>query len=1339
MAVGAVSSAKTVTLTLRSAGVALAPTATSEFTILPGGTCSAQQTYAAGDTCTLAVGFAPQAPGTVSGQVSLPGANGRTLATARLIGTGVGSSAAFTPGVVSTVAIASAGPHSFTALTTSASGVAYLADRSTGQILQVDPVSGTTSVVATGLPASDPVASLAADVDGTVYLLSASGSISRVDPGTTAVTAIAPLPTTAGASAPASAITVDAQGRLIAAFGTALERLDNGVWTALAANAACTDPTATCGDGQTLVHAQFGSVTALASDAAGDLYIVDAASSRIRRVDASTGILSTVAGTGTACAHTPCGDGAAANTAALGTLSGITVDALGDLTFAEAASGLRRIDASTGTTHSVLATSETRFRSGTVSPAALRDGSVLLLTSADASTVAEFSAASSTLTFAQTPVGQTSSDSVQTVTLTNRGNAPLTLATPAAGTNPSTTADFPLGDAQTCPQLSASSAAQSLAPGAACTLQVKFKPTTSGNISSRVVLTESASAAASTSSAAAPAAQITHAIAVQGAAGAAPGTAPASIALVSLPTGPVYGQPVSLNVSVYDATHTGPTPTGTLTFTEGSTTLGTATLSGGNGNYTVVHPSTGSHTYAVSYSGDSYYAASTQNTTIDVTVARAASVYTASLPTYEYGQDIRATYVLSGQYSGTGIALPSGVVTYTLFDSNGNVVVTGTSNSADRVNSIDENAPLGMLHGGTYKLQLSYPGDTNFLPLQQDLQVVVQPAPQIIVNFGQLPSPVNYGVPPIPLIGTAVSTVTNPATQTGLPVVFSVLSGPGTIVNNQLVVTGVGTIVVAANQPGNSDYAPAPQLTQTVISVRPVAKLVWNTPAPINVGTPLGKNQLNAVALDPNGQPLAGTYTYMPTAGTVLPVGPATLTVTFVPTDTDHYGNVTVTASVVLTVRDLTTSTITFAGGTTTYGTGLGSALNATATSNGAAIPGTFVYTTNGTTLSATSSLPVGTYTVLATFTPTDGNTYRAGSATATITVNPATVTVTFAGGSVTSGNALGATLNATATANGAAVPGTLVYTTGGTAITAGTVLPAGTYPVVASFTPSDATNYRGGSATATITVTRGTSSTTLTSSATPVLLNTAVTFTAHVTGGSPAPSGTVQFTSGSSVLGSAPVDATGSATFSLNTLPAGSQTITAVYSGDANYTGSSATVTEVVADFTLAVAANTSGTQSVLRGSVGTYHFTVSPTVAATLVGPVSFTLTGLPAGATYTLTPSTVASGSGATNVTLAVTVPALKSQVERSPLQRGSSVVAVALLLLPFTRRLRQGFLRTRAAGLLATVIFATAVLLSTTGCGAGIGYYDGSGQTTSTLTLTANSGSLSHAATVTLEVQ
>jgi subtilase family serine protease len=61
-----------------------------------------------------------------------------------------------------------------------------------------------------------------------------------------------------------------------------------------------------------------------------------------------------------------------------------------------------------------------------------------------------------------------------------------------------------------------------------------------------------------------------------------------------------------------------------------------------------------------------------------------------------------------------------------------------------------------------------------------------------------------------------------------IPVEFSVLSGPGRLSGSTLALTGLGTVVVAANQPGNSQWLPAPQVTVSIAVDKAVLKVAAN-------------------------------------------------------------------------------------------------------------------------------------------------------------------------------------------------------------------------------------------------------------------------------------------------------------------------------------------------------------------------------------------------------------------------------------------------------------------------------------------------------------------------------
>ena len=141
---------------------------------------------------------------------------------------------------------------------------------------------------------------------------------------------------------------------------------------------------------------------------------------------------------------------------------------------------------------------------------------------------------------------------------------------------------------------------------------------------------------------------------------------------------------------------------------------------------------------------------------------------------------------------------------------------------------------------------------------------------------------------------------------------------------------------------------------------------------------------------------------------------------------------------------------------------------------------------------------------------------------------------------------------------------------------------------------------------------------TALSSSPNPSVVGQTVNFTAAVKAaqGSTVPTGTVTFRDGSVTLGTAALSAGGAAAFNTAVLAAGTHPITAAYGGDANFSPSSATVTQTVTAI---------GTATMLTASpnpAGTVQtVTLTATVAPAAAGvPVSGTLPfldgGLPIG---------------------------------------------------------------------------------------------------------------------------
>lgn len=108
------------------------------------------------------------------------------------------------------------------------------------------------------------------------------------------------------------------------------------------------------GDGGPATEALLNFPTAVAVDAQGHLYIADTMNHRVRRVDAKTGIIATIAGTGQARFS---GDGGPADRAALNEPAALAIDAQGQLYIADQSNNrVRAVDLKTGVIRTVAGT-----------------------------------------------------------------------------------------------------------------------------------------------------------------------------------------------------------------------------------------------------------------------------------------------------------------------------------------------------------------------------------------------------------------------------------------------------------------------------------------------------------------------------------------------------------------------------------------------------------------------------------------------------------------------------------------------------------------------------------------------------------------------------------------------------------------------------------------------------------------------------------------------------------------------------------------------------------------------------------------------------------------------
>jgi hypothetical protein len=155
-------------------------------------------------------------------------------------------------------------------------------------------------------------------------------------------------------------------------------------------------------------------------------------------------------------------------------------------------------------------------------------------------------------------------------------------------------------------------------------------------------------------------------------------------------------------------------------------------------------------------------------------------------------------------------------------------------------------------------------------------------------------------------------------------------------------------------------------------------------------------------------------------------------------------------------------------------------------------------------------------------------------------------------------------------------------------------------------------------------------------------------------------------------------------------------------------------------------------------------FTFTVSPvSPATTFPAAIDLTAMGLPKGATYTLSPATIASGAGSTTVTLSVITPITTLSRNLPPPGRALDkwpLMAVALLLLPLAGRFRRAGRRlSRMLSLLLLAAAGLAAAAALNGCGGLSSGYFGQAPATSAITVTGSSGSLNHSANVSLTVE
>ncbi len=253
------------------------------------------------------------------------------------------------------------------------------------QIITTVAGNGTVALSGNGGPATQAGLPLprgiCTDASGNIYVTS-ENTIRKIDAGTGIITHFA------GNGAPSStgdgglavnagiyqpfAVCSDGSGNIyIAEYqGHRIRKVSpSGMITTVAGNGSM----GFAGDGGPATSATLFNPIGIAADASGNLYIADYNNNRIRKVNAASGIISTIAGTGFS---TFTGDGGPATNASLAGPHGVFVNQAGDVFIAESywgvTSRIRKIAAGTGTISTVAGSSVNAY-SGDGGPASNAD------------------------------------------------------------------------------------------------------------------------------------------------------------------------------------------------------------------------------------------------------------------------------------------------------------------------------------------------------------------------------------------------------------------------------------------------------------------------------------------------------------------------------------------------------------------------------------------------------------------------------------------------------------------------------------------------------------------------------------------------------------------------------------------------------------------------------------------------------------------------------------------------------------------------------------------------------------------------------------------------------
>jgi autotransporter-associated beta strand protein len=279
----------------------------------------------------------------------------------------------------------------------------------------------------------------------------------------------------------------------------------------------------------------------------------------------------------------------------------------------------------------------------------------------------------------------------------------------------------------------------------------------------------------------------------------------------------VFGQPVTFTATVTSSTLPAPaTPTGTVTFRDGTTTLGTASLdTHGMAMFSSPSLSVGTHTITAVYSGDNNFATSTSTAlTQTVNMAVTTITVTSSANPSVFSQPV--TFTASVTPTAPGAGTPTGMVTFKDGTTTLGTASLGSNGSA----TFSTTTPLSV---GTHSITAVYTGDSNFATSTSTALTQTVNVAATTTRVSSSPNPASIGQA---VVFTATVSPTSSATGTPTGMVSfmdgtttlgtaTLSSGQATFSSSSLT-TGTHSITAVYSGDSNFTASASTALVQTI-------------------------------------------------------------------------------------------------------------------------------------------------------------------------------------------------------------------------------------------------------------------------------------------------------------------------------------------------------------------------------------------------------------------------------------------------------------------------------------------------------------------------------------------